>query len=1062
MRRRNHQAGAWVLALAVAAAWGIGHQVATRAQGAQATFNESFLSGLQWRSIGPNRGGRSIGAAGSSSRPLEYYFGATGGGLWKTTDGGQTWAPVADKFLKSSSVSAVAVAESNPDIVYAGMGETELRGNIIQGNGVYKTTDGGKTWAHVGLADTQTVSRIRVHPRNPDMVYVASLGHPYDANADRGVFRSKDGGKSWEKVLYRDERTGAVDLAMDPTNPNVLYASLWEVFRTPHSLSSGGPGGGLFKSSDGGTTWTELTKNPGLPQGVWGKSGVSVSGADGSRVYAIIENEHGGVFVSDDGGATWKQANDERRLRQRAFYYTRIYADPKSKDTVYVLNTGFYRSTDAGKTYRPIRVPHGDNHDLWIAANDPSRMINSNDGGANVSTNGGESWTDQDYPTAQFYHVFTTRHVPYHVCGAQQDNSTACVSSAGPSDILYSVGGGESGYVAPDPKNLDVFYAGSYGGLITRLDRGTGQERQVNPWPENPMGHSSRDIAERFQWTFPIVFDPLDPSVLYVGSQHVWRTTNGGMSWDRISPDLTRADPSTMGPSGGPITLDQTGVETYATVFTIAPSRKEKGTIFAGSDDGFVHVTRDGGKNWGKVTPSDLPDFARISLIEASPHKAGTAYLAANRYQRGDRRPYVYRTDDYGKSWTKIVNGIPDDDFPRAIREDVKRPGLLYLGTEHGIYVSFDNGTRWQSLRLNLPVTPVHGIVVEENDLVIGTHGRSFWILPNINTLRQLTSEVTSATLHLFRPGDVVRYRQNDIASIWRRSGGFGGGGGAVLPVDYYLKSEADTVTIEIKDAEGRVIRSFSGSAEADKKAEEARAAAGGGEEDEMPRGAVPRVGRAKGLNRFVWDLRHEGAASFPNLIMWAASTRGPIAAPGSYQVSVTAAGETRTQSFAIGRDPRLTTVTDADLQEQFRFASEIRDKVSLANNTVTKIRTLKADISDRADKAKAARNAKVAPAAESITKKLIDIEGEIYQYRNQSNQDPLNFPIKLNNKIAALQGVVESADGRPTAQSYEVFKTLAARLDAEIAKLEAVVRGDLVAFNKLLGRRIPPVTAGQ
>jgi photosystem II stability/assembly factor-like uncharacterized protein len=1043
--------------VAVTAGWGFSGEQRTQAQaGPQGVFDESLFAGLQWRSVGPNRGGRSIGVAGSAARPLEYYFGATGGGLWKTTDGGQTWVPVADKFLKSSSVSAVAVAEANPDVVYAGLGETQLRGNIIQGDGVYKTTDGGKTWSHAGLKDTQTVSRIRVHPRDPDLVYVASLGHPYDANPERGVFRSKDGGKNWEKVLYRDDKTGAADLAIDPTNPSVLYATLWEVFRTPHSLSSGGAGSGLWKSVDGGSNWTELTRNPGLPAGIWGKSGVSVSGADGNRVYAIVENENGGVFVSDDAGAKWTQVNTERRLRQRAFYYTRIYADPRKKDTVYVLNTGFYRSTDGGKTYRAIRVPHGDNHDLWIASNDPERMIESNDGGANVSTNGGATWTDQDVPTAQFYNVFTTRHIPYHVCGAQQDNSTACVSSAGPSDVLYAVGGGESGYIAADPKNLDVFYAGSYGGLITRLDRRTGQERQVNPWPENPMGHSARDITERFQWTFPIVFDPLDPSILYVGSQHVWKTTDGGTSWEKISRDLTRGDPSTMGPSGGPITLDQTGVETYATVFTIAPSRKEKGIIWAGSDDGWVHVTRDGGRTWEKVTPPDLPDFARISLIEASPHKAGTAYLAANRYQRGDRRPYVYRTDDYGKTWTKIVSGIPGDDFPRTVREDVKRPGLLYLGTEHGIYVSFDNGGAWQSLRLNLPVTPVHGIVVEETDLVIGTHGRSFWILPNIHTLRQFAPEVSSAGVHVFKPGDVVRHRSNDIASIWRRSGGFGGGGSS-LPIDYYLKDEADKVTIEIKDAAGAVVRAFTGTAEEDKKAEAARAA-GGGEEEEFFRGAAPRVSRKKGLNRFVWDLRYEGAASFPGLIMWAASTRGPLAAPGAYQVSVSAGGETKTQSFAIVKDPRLTTVTDADLQEQFRFATEIRDKVSLANRAVVRIRELKAQVKDRADKARAARNAKVGPAAETLTKKLTDIEGEIYQYRNQSSQDPLNFPIKLNNKIAALQGVVESADGKPTTQSYEVFKLLGARLDAEVQKFDLLVRAELVTFNRLLGKRIPPI----
>jgi photosystem II stability/assembly factor-like uncharacterized protein len=675
-------------------------------------IDPAMFRGLRWRSIGPARGGRSQAVAGSAARPLEYYFGATGGGLWKTTDGGVTWRPVSDKFFTSSSVGAVAVSESNPDVVYVGMGETELRGNILQGDGVYKSVDGGKTFTHVGLEKTLAIARIRVHPGNPDIVYVAALGDPYGPNEDRGIFKTSDGGKTWTKSLFRDGKTGAVDLALDPKNPDVLYAGLWEVSRTPHSLSSGGAGSGLFKTTDGGASWTELTKNDGLPKPIWGKIGVTASGADSNRVYAIIEAADGGVFLSDDAGKTWKKVNEDRRLRQRAFYYTRIYADPQTKDTVYILNTGIYRSTDAGKTIRAMRVPHGDNHDLWIASNDPKRMINSNDGGANVSTNAGESWTDQDFPTAQFYNVITTAHVPYHVCGAQQDNSTACVPSSG-EGTLYAVGGGESGYIAPDPADTDVFYAGSYGGLLTRINRRTGEERAINVWPDNPMGFSSIDIGERFQWTYPIVFSPTDPNTLYATSQHVWKTTNAGQSWERISSDLTRHDPATMGPSGGPITLDQTGVETYAVVFTLAPSAVDGRVIWAGSDDGYVHVTRDAGKNWERVTPPDLPDFTRISLIEASPHEAGTAYLAGNRYQRADRAPYVYKTSDYGKTWTKIVNGLPPGDYARAIREDKKRKGLLFLGTENGIYVSFDDGANWQSLRLELPVTPVHGIEIK-------------------------------------------------------------------------------------------------------------------------------------------------------------------------------------------------------------------------------------------------------------------------------------------------------------------------------------------------------------
>jgi photosystem II stability/assembly factor-like uncharacterized protein len=1000
--------------------------------------------------------------AGHPDRPLEYYFGATGGGLWKTTNGGTTWTPVADKFLQTSSVGALAVAPSNGDIVYAGMGEVQLRGNVIQGDGVYRTGDAGKTWTHVGLDKTMAIGRIRVHPANPDVVWVAALGHPYGPSPERGVFRSKDGGKSWERTLFRDERTGAVDLAVDPANPDVLYAGLWEVFRTPHSLSSGGPGGGLFKSTDGGSTWTELTRRPGLPKGVVGKIGVSVSGADSARVYAIIEAEDGGVFASDDGGATWRNVSTDRRLRQRAFYYTRLYADPKDKDTVYVLNVGFFRSTDGGKTYKTIRVPHGDNHDLWIAPGDPKRMVQANDGGANVSFDAGATWTDQDIPTAQFYNVFTTSHVPYHVCGAQQDNSTACLSSAGPAtgagglsiaNALYPVGGGESGYIAPHPTNPNVFFAGSYGGTLTRFDRSTGSSKAIHIWPENPMGHSAKDIKERFQWTFPIVFSPHDPKVLYASSQHLWRTTDEGQSWERISPDLTRADPATLGPSGGPITLDQTGVETYATIFTVAPSRLERDVIWTGSDDGVVHLTRDGGKSWQPVTPPDLPAFTRISLIEASPHKPGTAYLAGNRYQKGDRGPYVYRTDDYGRTWTRIVSGLPAHDFARVIREDTVRRGLLYLGTELGVYVSFDNGARWQSLRLELPVTPVHGIVVEDNDLVIGTHGRSFYILDNISVLRQLEPAITTARVHLFQPSPVERRVQPAVT------------------LDYFLKDAADKVTIEIRDARGTMVRRYEsvatkeGAKEGAPGTPGAAPAAGEGEDEDAPGPPPVRVTTKAGMNRFRWDMREKAPRDFKGLIMWAGQVRGPIVLPGVYEVRVSAHGETKSAGVTIAKDSRQPQVTDADLQAQYTLASDIAGKVQASHEAVLRIRHIRDQAKARAEKA---GSAPLSTAVEALSSRLTAIEGEIYQYRNQSNQDPLNYPIKLNNKLAALQGIVESADGRPTQQSHDVFKELSSRLAAQLAALDGAVKQELRAVNGLLAGlkldavkdEIPPETA--
>src|SRR3954468_4351325 len=920
-------------------------------------IDPALLGGLSWRSIGPARGGRAQAVAGSSARPLEYYFGATGGGLWKTTDGGVTWRAVSDKFFNSSSVGAVAVSESNPDVVYVGMGETELRGNIIQGDGVYKSTDGGKTFTSAGLDKTFAIARIRIHPTDPDIAYVAALGDPYAANPDRGVFKSTDGGKTWTKSLFRDEKTGAVDLSMDPANPDVLYAGLWEVFRTPYSLSSGGPGSGLFKTTDGGSTWSEISRNEGLPKPVWGKIGVAVSGADSNRLYTIIEAAEGGVFVSDDAGQSWKRINDDRRLRQRAFYYTRIYADPQAKDTVYVLNTAVYRSTDGGKTIHAIRVPHGDNHDLWIARNDPKRLINSNDGGANVSVNGGESWTDQDFPTAQFYNVITTSHVPYHVCGAQQDNSTACVSSTG-SGSLYDVGGGESGYIAPDPLNTDVFYAGSYGGLLTRINRRTGEQRAINVWPDNPMGFSSSDMTERFQWTYPIVFAPTDPRTLYATSQHVWRSRNEGQTWERISPDLTRHDPSTMGQSGGPITLDQTGVETYAVVFALAPSPVEGRVLWAGSDDGYVHVTRDGGQNWSKVTPPDLPEFTRISFIEASPHDAGTAYLAGNRYQRADRSPYVYKTTDYGKTWTRIVHGIPPGDFARTIREDTKRKGLLFLGTENGILVSFDDGGVWQPLRRELPVTPVHGIEVKGNDLVIATHGRSFYIMDDISVLRQVTPTTQNEPVVLFRPSGAIRSVSRGVS------------------IDYFLKTAATAVTIEIVDAGGSVIRKFTGPPPAP--SETASASGEGGDDEARP--APPRAPGKQGMNRFTWDMRYAGAHDFPGLIMWAGSTRGPLAPPGTYAVRLTANGVTRNEEFTIARNEAVTTITDADLREQFKLAKQINDRVNAANEAVLRIRNVKDQVNARLAKT---TDGAIKAAGEPLVEKLTSVEGEIYQYRN-------------------------------------------------------------------------------
>lgn len=987
-----------------------------------------LLRQLRWRNIGPLRGGRSIAVAGSAARPLEYYFGAVGGGLWKTTDGGTTWGPVSDAFFQTSSPGAVTVAPSNPDVVYAGMGETELRGNIIQGDGVYRSTDAGRTWQHAGLEKTMAISRIRVDQKNPDLVYAAAFGDPYSASPDRGVFRSTDGGKTWAKTLYRDEKSGAEDLVIDPNDSKVLYASLWEAFRTPYSMSSGGPGSGLFKSTDGGQTWQELTRNPGMPAGILGKISVSVSGADPKLIYALVEAGEGGLFRSEDAGATWTRINGERQLWQRAFYFLRVYADPMVRDTVYVSNYDLMRSTDGGRTFAKLKTPHGDHHDLWIAPNDSHRMIDSNDGGGNVSVNAGRTWTPQTYSTAQLYHVVTTTHLPYHACGAQQDSTTVCVPSNARGASFYPVGGGESGYVAADPKNPEVFYAGSYGGYMTRLDHATNQRRFINVWPEYPVGQSAKDLKERFQWTTPIVFSPVDSKILYVSSQRLWKTTNEGQSWTAISPDLTRHDPKTLGPSGGPLTLDQTGVETYGTIFTIAPSRHDVNTIWTGSDDGLAYLTRNGGKTWTNVTPHDLPEFSRISLIEASPHEPGTAYLAANRYQLSDRSPYIFKTSDYGATWTKIVSGIPSDDFPRAIREDTVRKGLLYLGTERGIYVSFDNGDHWESLRFNLPVTPVHDIVSERDDLVIATHGRGFYVLDNIGPLRQMNSEVAQSKIYLFQPSNAIRTVSRGVS------------------IDYFLKDASRNVKMEISDSAGHVIQSLTASGDAPRT--EQAADAGGDDEEGGPTPPQSKVPAQEGMNRFTWDMRSTPSHVFPGLIMYQASIRGPVLPPGQYQVKLIDGDSAVTRDFTITRDARLTNVSDADLQKQYRFALDVQAKFTLTNDTVIWIRRIKNDLADRSAKA---HSPAVSAAADRLIAALTEIEGHLYQYKNRATKDPLNFPPQLNNKFGSLLQVVDSGDAPPTGSAYEVFAELSTQLNVQLTALEKLLTQDLAPLNTSL-----------
>jgi photosystem II stability/assembly factor-like uncharacterized protein len=1029
-----------------------------------------LLKPLQYRSIGPYRGGRCAAVAGVASQPSVFYYGATGGGVWKTTDGGINWESVSDgSVFGTGSVGAIAVSDSDPNVVYVGMGESPIRGNVSHGDGVYKSMDAGKTWKRIGLEDTRQIPRIRVHPKNPDLVYVAALGHVWGPNEQRGVFRSKDGGKTWEKVFSRGNKAGAIDLILDPSNPNTIYAGFWEVYRKPWTLESGGPGSGIFKSTDGGDTWTELTRNPGMPRGVVGKVGIAVSPANPERVWAIVEAEDGGVFRSDNGGQTWTKVNEERRLRQRAWYYTRIYADPKNADSLYILNVQFFRSNDGGRTYSTISVPHGDNHDLWIAPDDPNRMIQSNDGGANVSFNGGRSWTEQDQPTAQFYRVALDNDFPYNVYGAQQDNSTVRIASRttgnsiGTSD-WFDVGGGESGWIAPSPKDSNIVYAGSYGGLTTRYDHHTGQERNVTPYPNNPMGAGADVLKYRFQWNFPIVFSQHDPNTLYAAANVLFKSTDEGNSWQVISPDLTRNDKTKQGPSGGPITKDNTSIEYYGTIFTAMESPVQAGTIWTGSDDGLIQLSRDGGKNWSNVTPptSIMPEWIQINSIDASPHDPATLYVAATMYKWDDNRPYLYKTSDYGKTWKKITTGIPETAFTRVIREDPNKRGLLYAGTETGMYVSFDNGDHWQSLQLNLPVVPITDLAIQkrEKELVVATQGRSFWILDDLPLLHQMMDAgglSAAGETRLYKPRESYRMP---------------GGGGAPLPasttvgrnpangvvVYYSLKDKPATeVEIQFLDQAGKSIRRFTGRVRKPGEAPTPPPAPAG--ESGFGAPPPPPVPMEVGLNRFVWDPRHADVVRFPGMILWAGDTRGPKMPPGTYQVKLMVDGKSLTQNFEIKADPRLST-TPADYAKQLELGLKIRDKLTETHNAIIQIRDVRKQVEDLLKRVAGQPNFKVVnDAGTALNKKLTTIEEALYQTKNQSSQDPLNYPIRLNNKLAALGGVVGSAEAAPTAQSYAVYEELVTQIDAELQRLAQIMRTDVPAFNQLVrDQNIPAV----
>ncbi|MEM6963368.1 MAG: glycosyl hydrolase [Bacteroidota bacterium] len=995
-------------------------------------MDSRLLDIVEWREIGPFRGGRSATVAGVPHKPNLYYMGTTGGGVWQTQDGGRTWKNISDGFF-GGSIGAVSVSEYDPNVIYVGGGEITVRGNVSSGYGIWKSEDAGKTWVQKGLKDSRHVSRIRIHPRDPDVVYAAVMGNLYAPNAQRGIFRSKDGGDTWEKVLFVNDEVGAIDLTFDPNNTRVLYASTWKIKRTPYSLESGGEGSGLWKSTDGGDNWENISTNEGLPTGIWGISGVTVSPVNSDRVWAIIENKKGGVFRSDDAGKTWKKLNDSRSLRQRAWYYTRIYADTHDEDVVYVMNVRYHKSTDGGKTFKAFNAPHGDHHDLWIAPENPKRMVIADDGGGQVSYDGGITWsTYHNQPTAQFYRVNTDNHFPYRIYAAQQDNSTIRIShrSSGgfiTEDDWESTAGGESGHIAIDPTDNDIVYGGSYDGYLTRLNHRTGHRRAINVYPDNPMGHGAEGMKYRFQWNFPIFFSPHQKSKLYTTSQHVHVSYDEGHSWEIISPDLTRNDPSKQVSSGGPITKDNTSVEYYCTIFAAAESPIKEGVIWAGSDDGLVHITTDGGKNWTNVTPKNMPEWMMINSVEPSPFDAGEAYIAATMYKSGNFQPYIYKTKDYGKTWTKIVNGIDQEHFTRVVRADPKRKGLLYAGTETGMYISFDDGSNWQPFQLNLPVVPITDLAIKNDNLIAATQGRSLWIIDDLTPLHQMDQNLKNRQVYLYQPMPSYRMSGRGGKSSLTRGTNHPGG----VMVHYFVDNLTDSteVTLTFLEKGGKVIREFSNQAK--EKSDQLKV--------------------EKGANRFIWNMRYPNAKSFDKMILWAASMNGPKAMPGDYEVQLTVDDMVQNVNFKILKDPR-TESSKKEMQSQFDFLVEVRDKLTEAHEAIIEIRDIRSQLKNYTKRL--TKNETTQPLlaqAEKMDSMMTVVENELYQTKNQSRQDPLNFPIKLTNKLGHLNSLVGNGDYPPTQQSVEVKNILTAAINEQLSDFEKIKSNELPKFNQMV-----------
>ncbi len=994
---------------------------------------EDHYSSLEWRSIGPYRGGRSAAVTGVPGKPNLYYFGAAGGGVWRTTDGGQTWANISDGSF-GGSIGAVAVSEVDPNVIYVGGGEVTVRGNVSYGYGVHKSVDAGKNWEHIGLPNSRHIPRIRIHPKNPDLVYAAVLGDLFKPSAERGVYRSKDGGQNWEKILFANENAGAVDLLLDPNNPRILYASTWRIRRTPYSLESGGEGSALWKSTDGGDTWTNISANKGLPGGDWGISGVAVSPVNSNRVWAIIENDKGGVYRSEDGGENWRKVNDSRALRQRAWYYSRIYADTQDEDIVYVMNVRYHKSTDGGATFKAYNAPHGDHHDLWIAPEDNQRMVIADDGGAQTSFDAGENWsTYYNQPTAQFYRVTTDNHFPYRIYGAQQDNSTLRVlhrtdgRSIGERD-WEPTAGGESAHIAVDPLDNDVVYGGSYGGYLTRFNHRTKQEQAINVWPDNPMGYGAEGMKYRFQWNFPIFFSPHNPKRLYAASNHLHVTEDGGKSWEIISPDLTRNDASKLGSSGGPITQDNTSVEYYCTVFAAAESYHEEGVIWAGSDDGLLHITRDGGKNWSNVTPKGMPEWMMFNSVEIDPFRKGGAYVAGTRYKLGDYTPYLYHTSDYGATWKLITKGIDKLHFTRVLRADPERDGLLYAGTESGMYISFDNGAAWQPFQMNLPMVPITDLAIKNNNLIAATQGRSFWMIDDLTVLHQLSDEVLAADQYLFQP--LNAYRMDGSQGRPSKTQGMNHPGGVTFHFNINeVPADSVAVALELYEEGGNLIRTYASDAKEK------------GEKLEFE----------KGGNTFNWNMRYPDGVDFDGMIMWWAGVGGPKAQPGTYEARLEVGDQEQVQTFEILPDPR-SEATAEDMAAQFEFMKSVQDKVSEAHQAIIDLRDVKKQVNGFIERLPKGDNyAALREQAKVITESLTEVEENLYQTKNSSRQDPLNFPIRLTNKLAHLNSLVGIGDSRPTAQAYSVKEEISTLIDDELTNYRRIMNQEIPKFNQLI-----------